>query len=410
MGARARAAALELALLSTEQKNAILLAMADALEAQAPAILAANALDMAAAAEAGLSSAMQDRLLLNEKRLRAMAEGVRQVAVLPDPVGEILTAWTQPNGLRFEKKRVPIGVIGIIYEARPNVTSDAAALCFKSGNATVLRGGKESLHSNVAVAAALAAGGVAAGMPADAVQLVPTTDREAVKILCGLNRYLDLIIPRGGKGLIETVVSLATMPVIKHYDGVCHVYVDRAANVKQAIDIVLNAKIDKPSACNAAETLLVHRDIAPTFFPAAAAALREAGVQLRTDDALRALAPEITQPATEEDWDTEYLDLILAAKEVGSREEAIAHINRHGSKHSDAIITEDAAAAEHFLAAVDSACCFWNASTRFNDGGEFGFGAEIGISTDKLHARGPMALPELTSYKYLIRGTGQTRG
>lgn len=410
MGARARAAALELALLSTNQKNAILLSMADALEARASEILAANAQDMAAAAEAGLPAAMQDRLLLNEKRLAAMAEGVRQVAALPDPVGETLATWTRPNGLCIEKKRVPIGVIGIIYEARPNVTSDAAALCFKSGNATMLRGGKESLHSNLAVAAALAEGGAAAGMPAHAVQLVPTTDREAVKILCGLNRYLDLIIPRGGKGLIETVVSLATMPVIKHYDGICHVYVDRAADIEQAIRIVVDAKVDKPSACNAAETLLVHQDIAPAFFPAVAAALKDAGVEVRADEALRALAPELTQPAAEADWDTEYLDLILSAKQVPSLEEAIAHINRHGSKHSDAIITVDTPAAERFLAAVDSACCFWNASTRFNDGGEFGFGAEIGISTDKLHARGPMALPELTSYKYLIRGTGQTRG
>ncbi len=410
MGERARAAALELALVPTEQKNRILHAMAEELEARAPEILSANAKDMEAAAEANLSPALRDRLLLNEKRLATMAGGVRQVAALPDPVGETLASWTRPNGLRLEKKRVPIGVIGIIYEARPNVTSDAAALCFKSGNATVLRGGKESLHSNLAVADALAAGGARAGMPAHAVQLLATTDREAVKVLCGMNRHLDLIIPRGGKGLIETVVSLATMPVIKHYDGVCHVYVDRAADVDMAVKLAVNAKVDKPSACNAAETLLVHRVLAEAFFPRAAAALREAGVTLRADEPLRALAPDLTEPATAEDWDTEYLDLILAAKTVDSLDEAIAHINRHGSKHSDAIVTADAAAAERFLAAVDSACCFWNASTRFNDGEEFGFGAEIGISTDKLHARGPMALPELTSYKYLIRGHGQIRG
>jgi glutamate-5-semialdehyde dehydrogenase len=343
-----------------------------------------------------------------------MADGVRQVASLPDPVGEVLSSWSRPNGLRIEKKRVPIGVIGIIYEARPNVTSDAAALCFKSGNATILRGGKESVHSNVAIADALAAGGERAGMPPDCLQLVPTTDREAVRLLCGMNQYLDLIIPRGGKGLIETVVSLARMPVIKHYDGVCHLYVDAAADLDMAVRLIINGKAQKPSACNSLETALIHESVAHALLPKLLPALAAASVTLRAAPDLLALitdpAGATIEPATPADWDTEYLDLILAAKTVGSVDEAIGHINQHGSKHSDVIVTEDAPRAEHFLASVDSACCFWNASSRFNDGEEFGFGADIGISTDKLHARGPMALPELTSYKYLIRGQGQIRG
>jgi len=413
MGERARAAALALALVPTTEKNRILLAMADELTACETAILEANALDMAAAEANNLTAAMKDRLLLNPKRLAAMAEGVRQVATLPDPVGEVLAAWERPNGLRIEKKRVPIGVIGIIYEARPNVTSDAAALCFKSGNATILRGGRESVHSNVAIAAALEAGGRRAGMPPDCVQLIPTTDREAVRLLCGMDKHLDLIIPRGGKSLIETVVSLARMPVIKHYDGVCHLYVDAAADLDMAVRLIINSKAQKPSACNALETLLVHDAVAPALLARLLPALAAAGVTLRADDDLRSrivdAAGARVEPATEVDWDTEYLDLVLAAKSVSSADEAIAHINRHGSKHSDVIVTENPATAEHFLASVDSACCFWNASSRFNDGEEFGFGAEIGISTDKLHARGPMALPELTSYKYLIRGTGQVR-
>ncbi len=410
MGARARAAAQALALIPTERKNRILLAMADELLAREADILAANAEDLSAADANGLTSAMKDRLRLDPKRLAAIADGIRQVATLPDPVGETLAAWTRPNGLRIEKKRVPIGVIGIIYEARPNVTSDAAVLCFKSGNATILRGGKESIHSNVAIAAALEAGGRREGMPAHCVQLISSTDREAVKILCGMDKWLDLIIPRGGKGLIETVVSLARMPVIKHYDGVCHVYVDREADLDMAVSIVVNGKTQKPSVCNAVETVLVHRDVLQPFAAKAVPALRAKGVEIRGDEALRALYPGEVTAATEEDWSTEYLELIISAKGVADEEEAIAHINRHGSKHSDCIVTANGVTAEHFLAAVDSACCFWNASTRFNDGEEFGFGAEIGISTDKLHARGPMALPELTSYKYLVRGEGQIRG
>ena len=414
MGERARAAALALAQVPAAEKNRILLSMADELMAREEAILEANARDLAAAEAHGLTAAMKDRLLLNSKRLSAMADGVRQVAALPDPVGEVLASWERPNGLRIEKKRVPIGVIGIIYEARPNVTSDAAALCFKSGNATILRGGKESVHSNMAIAAALEAGGRRAGMPPDCVQLVPTIDREAVRLLCGMDKHLDLIIPRGGKSLIETVVSLARMPVIKHYDGVCHLYVDAAADLDMAVRLIVNGKAQKPSACNALETLLVHDAVAPALLPRLLPALAAAGVTLRADDRLRSLAADPAgarvEPASDADWDAEYLELILAAKTVDSVEQAIDHINRHGSKHSDVIVTENPATAERFLAAVDSACCFWNASSRFNDGEEFGFGAEIGISTDKLHARGPMALPELTSYKYLIRGTGQVRG
>jgi glutamate-5-semialdehyde dehydrogenase len=409
MGERARAAALALAVLPTAEKDRILLAMAGELMAREPEILAANARDLAAAADAGLSTAMQDRLRLDRGRLEAMSDGVRQVAALPDPVGEVLAQWSRPNGLRIEKKRVPIGVIGIIYEARPNVTSDAAALCFKSGNATVLRGGKESLHSNIAIAAALEAGGRSAGMPPNCIQLIPSTDREAVRLLCAMDRHLDLIIPRGGRGLIETVVSMARMPVIKHYDGVCHVYVDRDADIGMALEIALNAKVQKPGVCNAMETLLVHQDIADAFYTKAVPALRAAGVELRGDDPLRRRFPNDVSPATEDDWSTEYLDLTLSVKTVATCDEAIAHVNRYGSKHSDCIVTTNEATAERFLAGVDSACCFWNASTRFNDGGEFGFGAEIGISTDKLHARGPMALPELTTYKFLVRGTGQVR-
>ncbi len=409
MGRKARAAALALAQLTTEQKNRVLESMADELLERQPDIFSANAKDLAAAEENGLTKAMIDRLTLDPRRLLAIADGLRQVAALPDPVGEVLSQWTRPNGLEITKIRVPIGVVGIIYESRPNVTADAAGLCFKSGNATILRGGKESIHSNIAIAAALEAGGRRVGMPPNCVQLIATTDREAVEHLCGMDKYLDLIIPRGGKGLIEAVVSMARMPVIKHYDGICHVYVDKDADLLMAGEIAINAKCQKPGVCNALETLLVHHDIAARFYSTAGPALMAKGVELRGDPSVRSALGDAVIPATEADWDTEYLDLILAVKTVNSLEEAINHINTHGSKHSDSIITSDPAAAEKFMAAVDSACVFWNASTRFNDGEEFGFGAEIGISTDKLHARGPMALPELTSYKYLIRGTGQVR-
>lgn len=416
LGRQARAASLGLAILSSERKNTILLAMASAVEDASTSILSANTKDLAAAAEAGLSSAMLDRLRLDQKAILTMADGIRHVATLPDPVGEILRDWTRPNGLRIRKRRTPIGVIGIIYESRPNVTADAAVLCLKTGNATILRGGKEAIHSNVAIAAALASGGASAGLPEHSIQLIPFTDRESVRYLCEMDDCLDLIIPRGGAGLIEAVVGMARMPVIKHYDGICHIYVDRAADLDMAEAIVINAKMAKPSACNAAETLLIHREVAAKFAPKIAESLTAKNAELRADpefiqlvsDAGIALGTRIV-PAEESDWRTEYLDYILSVRIVADLDEAIAHINTYGSRHSDTIVTADAAAAERFQLEVDAACVFWNASTRFNDGAEFGFGAEIGISTDKLHARGPMGLEELCSYKYLLDGNGQVR-
>ena len=414
-GRRARAAARVLARTSSAQKNAGLLAMADEIVNAAGPILEANAQDLASAAANGLAKPMVERLTLNMKRLEAMADGIRQVAALPDPVGENIRDWTRPNGLHISKVRVPIGVVGIIYESRPNVTSDAAVLCTKTGNATILRGGSESIHSNVAIAAALSRGAAQAGLPADSVLLIPTTDREAVRHLCAMDKYLDVIVPRGGKGLIETVVSHARMPVIKHYDGICIMYVDQAADLAMAESIVINAKCQRPGVCNAIETVLVHKEVAAQFFATTGKALLAQGVQLRCDERSLTLASALGGPganvvaATPEDFRTEFLDLILAVRIVDSLNEAIDHIENHGSHHSDGIVTADATTAERFLAEVDSATVYWNASTRFTDGGEFGFGAEIGISTDKLHARGPMALEELTTYKYLLRGTGQIR-
>lgn len=410
MGRKARAASRELVKLTSEQKNDILRAMADGLIASEASILEANAKDLANAESNGLSKAMVDRLMLDPKRLAAIAQAVREVADLPDPVGEVLTEWTRPNGLRIVKKRVPIGVIGIIFESRPNVTTDAAALCFKTSNATILRGGSEAIHSNNALAAALQEGGAKAGLPANSVQLIPFTDRSSVEHMAKMDQFIDLIIPRGGKGLIEKVVSTARMPVIKHYDGVCHVYVHPDADLDMAADIVINSKTQKPGVCNALETLLVHRDVAAAFYPKMALRLQAAGVEARADEEALKHLPSGTRTATIEDWSTEYLDLILAIKTVGSADEAIEHINAFGSHHTDSILTRDEATALHFMHNVDSAVVLWNASTRFNDGGEFGFGAEIGISTDKLHARGPMGLVELTSYKYLIFGEGQVRG
>lgn len=409
MGVRARAAARRLALCGTDEKNAGLQAMADALEAAESVILAANARDIEAAPGFGLTDAAIDRLRLTPERIVAMARGVREVALLPDPAGGMIREWDRPNGMHIAKVRVPIGVVGIIYESRPNVTADAAVLCLKAGNACILRGGKEAIHSNKAIADALAAGAGAAGLPADAVQLVPFTDREGVRLLAQMDRHVDVIVPRGGHALIEAVVAHARMPVIKHYHGVCHVYVDRAADLAMAQRIAVNAKCQRPGVCNAMETLLVHRDVAENFLPAVAAGLRERGVELRGDERTREVLGPGTSAATEEDWTTEYLDLVLSIRVVDSLDEAVDHIEHHGSRHSDGIVTEDAVAAHRFLAAVDSAAVFWNVSTRFSDGGEFGFGAEIGISTDKLHARGPMGLEELTTYKYLVTGHGQVR-
>jgi len=410
LGKKARAAARVLALSSPDQKNRALRAMADAIETSETEILAANAKDLAAAPGYGLNAAAVDRLKLDAARLRAMAEGVRQVASLPEPCGEIIREWTRPNGMTITKIRVPIGVVGIIYESRPNVTADAAVLCVKSGNACILRGGKEAIHSNAAIARALSAGAVTAGLSADVTQLVPFTDRDGVRLLAQMDRYLDVIVPRGGHALIEAVVEHARMPVIKHYHGVCHVYVDQNADLAMAESIAVNAKCQRPGVCNAMETLLVHRDVAEKFLPSVAKALREGGVELRGDQRTCEVLVAGVKAATEEDWTTEYLDLILSIRVVDSLEAAIDHIEHYGSHHSDAIVTADEAAARKFLAAVDSAAVLWNVSTRFSDGGEFGFGAEIGISTDKLHARGPMGLEELTTYKYLVKGNGQVRG
>ncbi len=408
LGHRARAASRVLARVSSAEKNQALLSMAEELLRAEDLILEGNRKDLEKATADGLASAMLDRLRLDSKRLAVMADGIRQVALLPDPVGETIKEWTRPNGLRISKMRVPIGVIGIIYESRPNVTSDAAVLCLKAGNATILRGGSESFHSNTAIAAALGRGAARAGLPGDSILLIPTTDREAVKILCAMDQYLDVIIPRGGKGLIEAVVSHARMPVIKHYEGICSIYIDPEADLQMAQEIVINAKCQRPGVCNSIEYVLVHRAIAERFLATTGKALLQANVEIRGDESVCQLLPEATaaQPA---DFRTEFLDLILAVKIVDSLDEAIAHIEGHGSHHSDGIITASEERAEQFLQEVDSATVYWNASTRFTDGGEFGFGAEIGISTDKLHARGPMALEELTTYKYLLRGTGQVR-
>ena len=409
MGRQARTAAYALANLHADQKNVILRAMAGELRVQSRQILAANARDLEEGEKNGLTGAMLDRLRLDESRLESVAGGVEQVAELSDPVGEILDERERPNGIRIQQIRVPIGVIGIIYESRPNVTSDAAVLCLKSGNATILRGGSEAIHSNRAIAAALQEGGEKKGLPPHSIQLIPFTDRESVKEMASMDRYLDLIIPRGGKGLIETVVSLARMPVIKHYDGICHVFIDEAADLKMGRRIALDAKTQKPSVCNALETLLVHEAVAEEFLPAVAEDLEARKVELRGCPQVQAILGGRVAAADEEDWDTEYLDYILAVKVVDSVADAVTHINRHGSQHTDCIVTSDEENAERFLREVDSACVFHNVSTRFSDGEEFGFGAEIGISTDKLHARGPMALRELTSYQYRVRGAGQVK-
>ena len=409
IGQRAAAASRILAQTTTAKKDEALLAIARRIEQETPAILAANEEDLRAGAQSGLSSAMLDRARLDSKRIQTIANSVREVVQLTDPVGEVLKEWSRPNGLKISKRRVPIGVIGIIYESRPNVTSDAASLCLKAGNAVILRGGSEAIRSNLALAEAISKGCQDAGLPEYAIQLVPSTDRAAVTLMAQLDRYIHLIIPRGGRSLIETVTSAARMPVIKHFDGVCAAYVDRAADLQMAEQIVINAKCQRPSVCNAIETMLVHQEVARRFLPGCADALWQRGVELRGDSLTQEILGSKVLPAVEEDWRTEYLDLVLAIKTVNSLQGAVDHIETYGSHHSDAIISEDRLVAEKFLNQVDSATVFWNASTRFNDGAEFGFGAEIGISTDRLHARGPMGLEELTSYKYLVEGTGQIR-
>ena len=407
IGRNAQGASRVLARVSTMQKDQALRAAADQIERENQEILSANSADLEAAKTLG--AAMLDRLRLDRDRLNKIAQSLRSIAELKDPVGEILKQWERPNGLKIAKVRVPIGVIAIIYESRPNVTIDAASLCLKTGNAVILRGGSDAVRSNAALAAAFQRGYVFAGLPDYSVQLVPGTDRAAIPLLAQMDRYLHLIIPRGGKALIETVAASARVPVIKHFDGVCHLYVDDEADLKMAEDIVLNAKCQRPGVCNAIETLLVHAGTALDFLPRCAATLSRHGVELRGDDITQRILGAHVKPATEADWGAEYLDLILSVRVVSTLDDAIEHIETYGSHHSDSIVTSNPEAAEKFLRSVDSAVVFWNASTRFNDGGEFGFGAEIGISTDRLHARGPMGLEELTSYKYVVKGSGQIR-
>ena len=406
---RARVAAAGLAPLPRKDKDAALHAMADALVAHADRILAANAEDVTAGREGGTSESLLDRLALTTSRIEAMADGLRHVATLPDPVGEVVRGSSLPNGLELRQVRVPLGVVGIVYEARPNVTADAAGLCLKSGNAVLLRGSASAYRSNTVLVDVLAAAATAAGMPPDAIQLVPGTDRASVKELMQARGLVDVLIPRGGAGLIEAVVTESQVPVIETGVGNCTVYVDASADLQMAVDIAVNSKTHRPSVCNAAETLLVHADVADAFLPRAVAALRDAGVTLHADDRARAY-DDTALPATEEDWAAEYLSLDLAVGVVDSLDDAVAHIRRWGSGHTEAIVTKDLAEARRFVRSLDSAAVMVNASTRFTDGGEFGFGAEIGISTQKLHARGPMGLPELTSTTYVVTGDGHVRG
>ncbi|MCK5843618.1 MAG: glutamate-5-semialdehyde dehydrogenase [Victivallales bacterium] len=408
MGEKAKMASRSLAAMSSSDKNGCLLKIAKAIESESAVIQAENGKDLNAGVEKGLSKAMLDRLELTDARIAGMAKGLREVAALEDPVGRKLSNLIRPNGLEIEKVSVPIGVIGIIFESRPNVTIDAAGLCLKAGNAVILRGGSEAINSNKALTHCANLAGMVAGLPEGAIQLVPWTDRAAVSKLLKMDNYVDLIIPRGGEGLIRAVVEQSTIPVIKHYKGVCHIYVDSECDVDMARKIVINAKCQRPGVCNAIETLLVNGDIAAEFAPVIADELKSEGVELRGGREFRGLVPDAV-PAVEEDWSEEYLDLILSVKIVPDVEAAVKHINRYGSGHSDGIITTNKTHADFFLRDVDSATVYLNASTRFTDGGEFGMGAEIGISTDKLHARGPMALPELTTYKYLVLGAGQIR-
>ncbi|HCJ90385.1 MAG TPA: glutamate-5-semialdehyde dehydrogenase [Acidaminococcaceae bacterium] len=408
---QARAAGLaerRLATLSTAAKNAALLTMADALLDHAETILAANAGDIEAGKAGHMKESMLDRLLLTQDRLAGMAEGLRQVAALPDPVGTILGGGTLPNGLTVTKIRVPLGVIGIVYEARPNVTADAIGLCLKSGNAVLLKGGSEAIHSNTEIARVLREAAEQAGIPAGSVQFITSTDHAAVTELVQLNGLVDVVIPRGSARLINAVMANATVPVIQTGAGVCHTFVDAGADFGMAERIIVNAKTQRPSTCNAMETLLVHRAVADAFLPRIVRTLQEHGVTVIGDETVQGVCGKV-QPATDEDWATEYNDLRLSVKVVDGLDEALEHIARYGTKHSECIVTEDYAAARRFQQAVDAACVYVNASTRFTDGFQFGFGAEIGISTQKLHARGPMALPELTTYKYLISGDGQVR-
>jgi glutamate-5-semialdehyde dehydrogenase len=405
---KAKAASRALANISTEIKNNALFKMAAGLEKESTKLISENRKDLVAAEQKGLSKAMIDRLTLNAERIKAMADGLREVAALPDPVGEVLGIRRRPNGMEVGKMRVPIGLIGIIYESRPNVTADSAALCLKSGNGVILRGGSEAVHSNTAIVEVLSQAGAAAGIPEGAVSFIENPDRACVMEMLKLNQYIDLIIPRGGEGLIRMVSENSTIPVIKHDKGVCHVYVDSNADLAMAEEICFNAKVQRPGTCNAMEAMLVHQDVAKTFLPAIIGRMKKAGVEIRGCAKTKAIVPDI-KDATDKDWDTEYNDLIVNVKTVGSMEEAMEHIAAHGSQHSEAIVTNDYQNAHRFQREVDASAVFVNASTRLNDGFEFGLGAEIGISTTRIHARGPMGLEELTSTKFIVYGNGQIR-
>lgn len=409
IGRNAKQAARALAAATTQQKNDALLAIADAIEQSSAAIVAANQADMAAGREKGMTAALLDRLMLDESRIRAIAESVRDVIRLPDPVGRVLSDEVRPNGLRLVKTAVPIGVIAVIYEARPNVTADSAVLCLKSGNAVILRGGKEAIRSNIAIAEAMRAALAKTTLPPDCIQLVTDTTHESANALMHLNTYVDVLIPRGSKRLIDAVVQQSTVPVIQTGSGVCHIYVDKAANIGMAADIICNAKTSRPSVCNAAECMLIHRDIAAQALPAIAQKLREKHTEIRGDAEVLSILREQAVPATDADWGREYGDTIIAAHIVGSIDEAIDYVYQYSTGHSECIVTDDPAAAEQYLSRVDAAAVYHNASTRFTDGGEFGLGAEIGISTQKLHARGPLGLNELTSMKFKVYGDGQIR-
>ncbi|TKT82994.1 glutamate-5-semialdehyde dehydrogenase [Aquamicrobium sp. LC103] len=409
IGRKARASARPLGLASAERKHAALVAMADCVLRHQDRILEANAIDMANGEEAGLSPAMMDRLKLTPDRIRAVADGIRAVAALRDPVGDVIAEWDRPNGLHIERVRTPLGVIGVIYESRPNVTADAGALCLKAGNAVILRGGSDSINSSSAIHACLVGGLQAAGLPEDAIQLVPTTDRAAVgEMLKGLGGNLDVIVPRGGRSLVERVQTEARVPVFAHLEGICHLYIDKSADLDMAVSIAVNAKMRRTGICGSAETLLVDRAVAGTHLLPILEALARAGCEIRGDEAVRAAFPA-AEPATEKDWSTEYLDAIISVKLVDGVSGAIDHIERYSSHHTEAIIAEDAAAVERFFNEIDSAILLHNASTQFADGGEFGMGAEIGIATGRMHARGPVGVEQLTSFKYRVRGTGQVR-
>jgi glutamate-5-semialdehyde dehydrogenase len=407
IGARAKAAAAELAFAAPEAKRAALLAAADAVHARSNEIIAANAKDMVYGREKGLSPAMLDRLLLDEPRINGIVAGLRAVADQADPVGAVLAEWDMPSGLHIRRVRTPLGVVGVIYESRPNVTADAGALCLKSGNAVILRGGSESFHSSTAIHACLALGLRAAGLPEDAIQLVPTRDRAAVSEMLGMVNFIDVIVPRGGKGLVGLVQREARVPVFAHLEGIVHIYLDAAADPEKALNVVLNAKTRRTGICGAAECLLIHRSVAETLGRDVIRALLDAGVEVRADDTLRKVPGTVS--ASEDDWGHEYLDMIIAARVVDDVDGAIAHIRRYGSQHTDCIVTEDDAAAARFFARLDSAILMRNASTQFADGGEFGMGAEIGIATGKMHARGPVGAEQLTSFKYLVEGDGTVR-